>query len=449
MDTVTDTIAAVATASGRGGIGVVRVSGPQTATIARQLCPRMPTPRVATRANISDNQGKLIDSTLVIYFPAPNSFTGESVLEIHGHGGAMVLDQLLMRVIELGARIAAPGEFSQRAFLNDKIDLTQAEAIADLIDASSHKAARAAARSLEGQFSEKINTLLGELTELRIYVESAIDFPEEEIDFISEGQVRDKTSNLLARVQSLLESAAQGKLLRDGMTIVITGKPNAGKSSLLNALSGAQAAIVTDIPGTTRDVLRESIIIDGLPVNVVDTAGLRDSDDPVEQEGIRRAKMQIENADCILNVIDLTAGLPAVSDTFDVDQAIPVVDVFNKVDLIENRPDLIEIAGHHIPVFLSAKTGEGLSGLRDVLKNLAGYDSGSEGGFIARRRHLEALERVRMAIANGLAAIDRSQAGELLAEDLLHAQNALNEITGEFGSDDLLGKIFSSFCIGK
>lgn len=448
MDKDTDTIAAIATASGRGGIGIVRVSGARTPGIVKKLCNFLPSARVATRANIIDKNNRLIDSALVIFFPAPNSFTGESVLEIHGHGGAMVLDQLLSRVIESGARLAGPGEFTQRAFLNDKIDLAQAEAIADLIDASSHKAARAAARSLEGEFSVKVNALLDQLVELRMYVESAIDFPEEEIDFISEGQVGEKTQDLLNQVGLLIDSATQGKLLRDGMTIVIAGKPNAGKSSLLNALSGDETAIVTEIPGTTRDVLKETITIDGLPVNIVDTAGLRDSDDPVEREGVRRAINQIENADCILNVIDLTEQFHDSSEVITAAKNISVINVFNKIDLIDTLP-ATDSDNQNQAVFLSAKTGEGLARLRDVLKNIVGYDSGSEGVFIARRRHLDALNRVQQNISSGLNAISQAQAAELLAEDLLHAQHALSEITGEFTSDDLLGKIFSSFCIGK
>ena len=449
MNNDTETIAAIATASGRGGIGIIRISGPLSVHIAKQFGKQLPIPRVSTLTSITDKDNKLIDSALVVFFPAPNSFTGESVLEIHGHGGAMVLDQILMRVIELGARIAQPGEFSLRAFLNDKIDLAQAEAIADLIDASSYKAARAAVRSLEGQFSAKINALLAELIELRIYVESAIDFPEEEIDFISEGQVGEKTSALLNQVKTLIENATQGKLLRDGMTIVIAGRPNAGKSSLLNALSGAQTAIVTEIPGTTRDLLKETISIDGLPLNIVDTAGLRDSDDPIEQEGIRRARRQIENADCILNVIDLTDQSQGSGDVIKATKNVTVINVFNKIDISRQNLPGIETESQQQSVYLSAKTGEGLTQLRMALKTLVGYDSSSEGVFIARRRHIDALNRVQQNLTSGLHAIAQAQAGELLAEDLLHAQRALSEITGEFSSDDLLGKIFSSFCIGK
>ena len=448
MSTDNDTIAAIATAAGRGGIGVIRVSGQLSEVIAKQLCGKLSLPRVAEFARFKNRAGKQIDQGLILYFPAPSSFTGEPVIELHGHGGAVVLDQILNRVIELGARLAQPGEFSQRAFLNDKIDLTQAEAIADLIDASSQKAARAAVRSLEGEFSDKINSLLAMLIELRIYVESAIDFPEEEIDFISEGQVEQKTQTVLDQVDHLIESAEQGKLLREGMTVVIAGKPNAGKSSLLNALAQNQSAIVTDIPGTTRDILKETISIDGLPINIIDTAGLRDSDDPIEQEGIRRAKAQIQAADCVLNIIDTTTA-DKVSDKFDFEHTdVKIIYVYNKIDLIDQQSQ-VNKSENKAKIYLSAKTGEGLDQLRQQLKQLVGYESDAEGVFIARRRHLDALERARKNIANGIYVLKQAKAGELLAEDLLHAQNALNEITGEFGSDDLLGKIFSTFCIGK
>ncbi len=443
-----DTIAAIATATGRGGIGIIRISGALAEEIAKVLTGKLSTPRVAEVAYFKDQQGRHLDQGLMLYFPAPVSFTGESIIEIHGHGGAVVLDQILNRVIELGARMAQPGEFSQRAFLNDKIDLTQAEAIADLIDASSQKAVRAAVRSLEGDFSRKINSLLSELIELRMYVESAIDFPEEEIDFISEGKVEHKTQALLATVEKLIAGASQGKLLREGMTLVIAGKPNAGKSSLLNTLAQNESAIVTNIPGTTRDVLKETITIDGLPINIVDTAGLRESDDPVEQEGVRRAKSQIENADCILNIIDLSDKEDSFEKAYFENTNADIIYIFNKIDLLD-RPTGIDETDDQIQIYLSAKTGVGVDLLRNKLKELVNYDSDVEGLFIARRRHLDALMRAKENISNGLQAIINTKAGELLAEDLLHAQNALNEITGEFSSDDLLGKIFSTFCIGK
>jgi len=344
--------------------------------------------------------------------------------------------------------VAEPGEFSQRAFLNDKIDLTQAEAIADLIDASSQKAARAAVRSLEGQFSSNINLLLSKLIELRMYVESAIDFPEEEIDFLSEGRVQDKTQHLLEQVDGLLHAATQGKMLSEGITVVIAGKPNAGKSSLLNMLAQNESAIVTNIPGTTRDVLKETISIDGLPVNIIDTAGLRKSDDPVEQEGVRRAKAQMENADCILHIIDFSDKQSTSINAYFEKTNAKIVYVYNKIDLV-NIAASIDNENEQTRIYLSAKTGEGVDLLRNKLKELVDYDSDVEGLFIARRRHLQALARAKENISNGLQAIKNAKAGELLAEDLLHAQNALNEITGEFSSDDLLGKIFSTFCIGK
>ena len=443
-----DTIAAIATAAGRGGIGVIRVSGGLAEDIAKQLCGKLPNPRVADTAYFKDKQDRHLDHGLILYFPAPNSFTGESIIEIHGHGGGVVLDQILTRIIELGARVAEPGEFSQRAFLNDKIDLTQAEAIADLIDASSQKAARAAVRSLEGQFSSQINLLLSQLIELRMYVESAIDFPEEEIDFISEGKVQEKTQQLLEQVNRLLQTATQGKLLSDGMTVVIAGKPNAGKSSLLNALAQNESAIVTNIPGTTRDVLKETISIDGLPINIIDTAGLRESDDPVEQEGVRRATAQIKKADCILHIIDLNDKADNLANAYFENSNAKIIYVYNKIDLLD-CPAKIDTVNDRKQIYLSAKTGDGINLLRNTLKELVNYDSDVEGLFIARRRHLQALAQAKENISNGLHAIKNTKAGELLAEDLHHAQNALNEITGEFSSDDLLGKIFSTFCIGK
>ncbi len=447
MKPSSDTIAAIATAAGRGGIGVIRLSGALSEHIATKLCDHLPAPRLAQFTYFRDHQGKHIDQGLILYFPAPNSFTGESVIEIHGHGGRVVLDQILARVIELGARLAQPGEFTQRAFLNDKIDLTQAEAIADLIDASSQKAVRAAVRSLEGEFSNKIKQLLQQLIELRMYVESAIDFPEEEIDFLSEGNVAEKTQALSNQVEDLIASATQGKLLREGINVVIAGKPNAGKSSLLNALTGNQIAIVTDIPGTTRDVLRETVSIDGLPVNIIDTAGLRISDDPVEQEGVRRAQLQIENADCVLNIIDVTQQQSVESELVK-QKSTRIINVYNKID-ISGQQAIVEQDNSQTSIYLSAKTGAGVDLLQNELKQIVGYDSNTEGIFIARRRHLDALAKTQANINNGLNILTQTGAGELLADDLLQAQKNLNEITGEFTSDDLLGQIFSNFCIGK
>ena len=456
-----DVIAAVATPPGRGGVGIIRVSGQRLDTLLRALHPGEVTPRTAMLCDFHDASGEVIDRGLLLYFPGPHSFTGEDVIELHGTGGPVVMDALLGRVVALGARLARPGEFTQRAFLNDKIDLTQAEAIADLIDASSQEAARLAVRSLQGAFSHRIHALVEALVNLRIFVEAAIDFPEEEIDFLGDGRVLAGVDALLADLDRVISDAGQGALIREGMTVVIAGKPNAGKSSLLNALSGRDSAIVTHIAGTTRDVLRESIHVDGMPLHIVDTAGLRDSDDPVEQEGIRRAWIEIEQADRILFVVDVTRD----SDTR-LEQLWPaffercpgmanVTVVLNKVDLAAIDPKslqgYVEAFGQSglavIP--LSAKTGEGVDQLREHLKACMGFEGAREGIFVARRRHLDALDRARTAVARGREQLLAVSAGELVAEDLRIAQDSLGEITGEFTSDDLLGRIFSSFCIGK
>ncbi len=448
-----DTIAAVATPPGRGGVGIVRISGPDLSAVLAALHPRPVSPRVAHLCDFHDADGGLIDQGLLIHFPAPHSFTGEDVLELHGHGGPVVMDALLARAVELGARLANPGEFSQRAFLNDKIDLTQAEAIADLIEASSREAARCAVRSLQGVFSRRINQLVENLIQLRMYIEAAIDFPEEEIDFLADGVIAQSLDTLVVELDGILADAGQGSLIREGMTVVIAGKPNAGKSSLLNALSGRDSAIVTDIAGTTRDVLRESIHIDGMPLHVVDTAGLRESADVVEREGIRRAWVEIDQADRILFVVDATedAGQPITElwPQFFARQPDTghLTVVLNKVDAL---PEVPTVAAEGIPVIpLSAKTGEGLDGLREHLKACMGYQGAREGLFVARRRHLDALGRARQLVGQGQRQLIDTRAGELLAEDLRLAQEALGEITGEFTSDDLLGRIFSSFCIGK
>ncbi|HRF44235.1 MAG TPA: tRNA uridine-5-carboxymethylaminomethyl(34) synthesis GTPase MnmE [Candidatus Competibacteraceae bacterium] len=443
-----DTISAISTPPGRGGIGIVRISGPLSAVITKAVCGMLPAPRQAVLRQFHADDGSIIDEGIALYFPAPHSFTGEDVLELHGHGGPVVMDLLLARVLDLGARLARPGEFSERAFLNDKLDLTQAEAIADLITSTTAEAARAAVRSLEGEFSRRINVLIEALIELRIYIEAAIDFPEEEIDFLADGFIAERLHALQEQLNALQRAAGQGRLLRDGMTVVIAGRPNAGKSSLLNYLAGREAAIVTDIPGTTRDVLREQIAIDGMPLHVIDTAGLRDSLDPVEQEGIRRAWMEIETADRILLLVDdrqgFTAEDQALRERLPAQTGVTVI--YNKIDLTDREPVLEPVDWGHA-LWLSAKTGSGLELLREHLKACMGYHGG-EGILMARRRHLEALEQTAAA----LAAADEQLvdgAGELAAEELRYAQNALGEITGEFSSDDLLGRIFSSFCIGK
>tara|TARA_R110000868_G_scaffold158036_3_gene385770 strand:+ start:13436 stop:14761 length:1326 start_codon:yes stop_codon:yes gene_type:complete len=438
-----ETITAIATPSGRGGVGIVRVSGAQVRAIAEAITGALPKPRYAHFAKFSDTDGDTIDEGLALFFPGPNSFTGEDVLELQGHGGPVVMDRLLKRVLQLGARVARPGEFSERAFLNDKLDLAQAEAIADLIDAQSEQAARSAMHSLQGEFSARINTLLKSMISLRMFVEAAIDFPEEEIDFLSDGKVTAQLTDILQNLESVLASAKQGAILREGMTIVIAGKPNAGKSSLLNQLSGRDSAIVTDIAGTTRDVLREHIQIDGIPLHVIDTAGLHDSDDIVEQEGIKRAWQEIEKADAIVLVHDVTQ--PDVQ----LDEALlklnkPILTVQNKIDLQKQSPKLNDNEIH-----LSAKSGDGIELLKQALKNIVGYQEQNEGNFIARRRHLDALQRAQQHVLDGQHQLQTSNAGELLAEDLLQAQNALSEITGTFTPDDLLGEIFSSFCVGK
>ncbi len=443
-----DTIAAIATPPGRGGVGILRISGPLSVAIARAICGDLPQPRYAAFRRFHTHEGGVLDEGLALYFPAPHSFTGEEVLELHGHGGPVVLDLLLARVCELGARPARPGEFSERAFLNDKLDLAQAEAIADLIASTTAEAARAALRSLQGEFSRRIHALVETLIELRLYVEAAMDFPEEEIDFLADGVIAARLGALREQLAALQTAAGQGRLLRDGMTVVIAGRPNAGKSSLLNQLAGRETAIVTAIPGTTRDVLREQIAIDGMPLHIIDTAGLHDSDDPVEQEGIRRAWAEIATADRILLLVDdrqnLTAADRALRERLPATTGVTVI--YNKIDLTGRAP-VLQPADEGHALWLSAKTGAGLELLRAHLKDCMGYHGG-EGTLMARRRHLEALERAAAALAAADEQL-RIRAGELVAEELRQAQNALGEITGEFTSEDLLGRIFSSFCIGK
>ena len=459
----TDTIAAIATAPGRGGVGIVRVSGPKAKEIAVTMLGFEPKIRYAHYCPFKDENDLPLDEGLALYFAAPNSFTGEDVFELQGHGGPVVLDFILKRVIALGARTARPGEFSERAFLNDKMDLTQAEAIADLIDSASEQAARCAVRSLQGAFSKRVHALVDSLIALRIYVEASIDFPEEEIDFLSDGKVEKDLRVVMTNLAQVMQEANQGTLLREGMNVVIAGRPNAGKSSLLNALAGRETAIVTHIAGTTRDVLREHIHIDGMPLHIIDTAGLRDAPGEVERIGIQRAWDEIEQADLVLLVVDSTET--EATDPHDIwaefVDKLPhperITVIRNKVDLTEEASGFSEMneeSGQPSPVvrlstFDVTKDDVGIQELREHLKNIMGYNATSEGGFIARRRHIEALTKASDLLDNGLGQLLGAAAGELLAEDLRMAQNALNEITGEFSSDDLLGKIFGSFCIGK
>lgn len=451
----TDTIAAQATATGRAGVGIIRVSGPAVSAVASAILGKVPKPRTAEYLPFLDEQKQTLDQGIALYFPGPNSFTGEDVLELQGHGGPVLLDMLLRRVLDIkDVRIARPGEFSERAFLNDKLDLTQAEAIADLIDASSEQAARSAMHSLQGEFSRKIHDLVEKVIYLRIYVEAAIDFPDEEIDFLSDGKVAGDLADIIADLAGIQKQATQGSILREGMRVVIAGRPNAGKSSLLNALAGREAAIVTEIAGTTRDVLREHIHIDGMPLHIIDTAGLREATDKVEQIGIERAWQEIEQADRVLFMVDgTTTNATSPADIWpDFMSRLPkdlgLTVIRNKADLTGETAGASQDGDY--PVFhISAKTNSGIEQLRDHLKACMGFDANTEGSFIARRRHLDALERAAEHLAIGDAQLHNHLAGELLAEELRLTQQHLNEITGEFSSDDLLGRIFSSFCIGK
>lgn len=451
----TDTIVAQATAPGRGGVGIIRVSGPQAMQVAREVTGKTLTPRYADYTPFLSENGSELDRGIALYFPNPHSFTGEDVLELQGHGGPVVIDMLIKRILKIkGVRPARPGEFSERAFMNDKMDLTQAEAIADLIEASSEEAAKSALKSLQGEFSKKVNTLVDSLIHLRIYVEAAIDFPEEEIDFLADGKVSTDLQAIIDNLNEVKAQANQGAIMREGMKVVIAGRPNAGKSSLLNALSGKESAIVTDIAGTTRDVLREHIHIDGMPLHIIDTAGLRDASDEVERIGINRAWEEISQADRVLFMVDGTTTdatdpkeiWPDFIDRLPTDVGITVIR--NKADQTNealgichvNKPTLIR---------LSAKTGQGVDALKSHLKSCMGFSGGNEGGFMARRRHLEALEKAAEHLFIGQQQLEGYMAGEILAEELRISQQYLNEITGEFSSDDLLGRIFSSFCIGK
>ncbi len=444
-----DTIAAVATPPGRGGIAIVRVSGALVGNIASALFGNIPMARTATFVHVRDDAEQPLDDGLALYFPAPHSFTGEDVLELHGHGGPVIADMVLERVLQLGARQAEPGEFSQRAFLNDKMDLAQAEALADLIDSGSKQAARAALRSLRGEFSERVNELSQEIVRLRTFVEAAIDFPEEELDVLADEKIVVQLDGIAKQLAEIRQRAQQGCLLRDGMTVVIAGKPNAGKSSLLNRLAGYDAAIVTHIPGTTRDVVRERITVDGLPLHVLDTAGLTDATDVVEKEGVRRARDAIASADRILLVVDT---VDTAEDTADNAAAefgdMPVTVIRNKIDL-SGEPAGIENESMPPVIRISAKTGAGLDELRRHLKACVGFQAAGTGTLSARRRHVQALDIVDGHVKEARHQLVKNAAGELMAEELRLAHRALGEITGEFTTEDLLGSIFSTFCIGK
>ena len=440
MTNLDDTIVAAATPAGKGGVGIVRVSGQKTEFIARSLLKSLPEPRHATHRVFRDARGEAIDAGIALYFPAPASFTGESVLELHGHGGPVVMSMLVEAVVAQGARHAEPGEFSRRAFLNGKLDLAQAEAVVDLIGSGTERAARAALRSLTGAFSRAVEDLTQRLVRVRMYVEAAIDFPEEEIDFLSDDALRTRLEECEAAFGTLLSQANQGRVLRDGFQLVIVGKPNAGKSSLLNLLSGQEAAIVTEVAGTTRDILREQIDIDGLAVELVDTAGLRDDPDRIEAEGIRRARAALASADGVLWIQDATDDRPSLREALPT--GVPVTVVHNKIDLTGDAAGVRD--GE---VWLSAATSDGIDALRRRIRELAGYEG--EGTFTARRRHIRALEDAAAHFKAGKRALDDSRAGELLAEELRLSQQALGTITGEVTADDLLGRIFSEFCIGK
>ena len=443
---IPDTIAAIATPPGNGGVGIIRISGPSAKEISQHLTNKIVPPRQALFTSFKDKDDTVIDSGILLFFPNPASYTGEDTVELQGHGGSVVLGMLLKRVLSLGARLANPGEFTERAFLNNKLDLAQAEAVADLIESSTEQSVRSAQKSMQGVFSDQINELLDELIELRVYVEAAIDFVDEEIDFLSDGIVEKKVNQLIEKIQQILKTAQQGRLLRDGMTVVLAGKPNAGKSSLLNALAGHEAAIVTEIAGTTRDTLKERIQIDGMPLHIIDTAGLRESDNVVEKEGIRRAHEEIKKADKILLLIDSTdPEIDSIISTLP--ENSNMTKIYNKIDLLDIEPE-IKQSEQGSEIYLSVKKDIGMELLTDHLKQTVGFNSETDDVFIARRRHIEALNKADEFVINALFQL-QNQAGELVAEDLRQAQITLSEITGEFSSDDLLGEIFSSFCIGK
>ena len=442
-----DSIAAIATASGAGGIGIVRVSGGLSKTIATQILGHCPTPRHAAYLDFKQADGELIDRGIAIFYQNPHSYTGEDVLELQAHGGTALMQILLARCIALGARQAEPGEFTRRAYLNDKIDLAQAEAVADVINASTIEAAQSAMRSLSGEFSQSINMLLQQLTELRMYVEACIDFPEEEIDFITQGKVAEKIVGNQQALATIFSKAKQGAILREGIHVVLIGQPNVGKSSLMNALSGEEVAIVTPIAGTTRDTIKSAIQINGVPLHIVDTAGLRETDDEVEKIGIARTYRASETADIALILVDAARGIGDAEKLIlaRLPQEITKIWVHNKIDESREAAQMLEKRGE-MHIFLSAKTGEGLGLLKTQLLVQVGFQQNAEGVFMARARHLEALKNVEQHLA---IAHTQIQSAELVAEELRLAQEALSAITGEFTPDDLLGEIFSKFCIGK
>ena len=448
-----ETIVALATPVGRGGIGIVRVSGSSTPFISKKIIGFIPKPRYATLAVFKDSSGFSFDQGVALYFPKPHSFTGEDILELQGHGGPVIMDQLLKSVMKAGARLARPGEFSERAFLNGKIDLLQAESVADLINSTSEQAARSAIRSLQGEFSNQINELINRLVELRMYIEATIDFSEEEIDFLEGKTFKGKLKKLLEHIEVIEKTANQGALLREGITVLIAGEPNVGKSSLLNLLSGQETAIVTDIAGTTRDILRESIYIDEIPINLLDTAGLRITEDVVEKEGVRRTKKAVEGADLICLITDATRASPkmvdkTLSELFSEKKSqAPIIIVENKIDLTGEQPS--KERSDYTRIKLSVKTGAGMEILKEHLKETFGFAMTNESNFTARSRHCDAIRRSKMFIRSACKKLIQKGVGELVAEDLCRAQKALSEITGQFTCDDLLEKIFSEFCIGK